>query len=141
MDVFRRLSARAVPSGKTTELTVAHEAAWYGRHTHLMIEMQGGTVGGRGGSRSGAPCVPCTAVVRDFETYFHGTLCGQIRDSRLPSNCHQRSQIQANASKRTQQTEASIQLILLGIVRERFPALEEISITNRLLYHRATSAR
>ena len=120
---------------KTTEFTVAYEAAWYGRHTHLMIEMQGGTVGGRGGSRSGAPCVPCTAVVRDFETYFHGTLCGQIRDSRLPSNCHQRSQIQANASKRTQQTEASIQLILLGIVRERFPALEEILITNRLLYH------
>ena len=24
---------------------MAHEAAWYGRHTHLMIEMQGGTVG------------------------------------------------------------------------------------------------
>ena len=114
---------------------MAHEAAWYGRHTHLIIEMQGRTVGRRGGSRNGAPCVPCTAVVRDFETYFHGTLCGQIRDSRLPSNCHQRPQIQANASKRTQQTEASIQLILLGIVRERFPALEGILITNRLLYH------
>src|SRR5260370_42603546 len=97
--------------------------------------MQGRTVGGRAGSRNGAACVHWTAVVREFETYFHGTLCGQIRDSRLPSNCHQRSQMQANASKRTQQTEASIQLILVGIVRKRVPALEEILITNRLPYH------
>jgi len=55
--------------------------------------------------------------------------------SGLPSNCHQRTQIDANADKRTQQTEAAILLISLGKVRERFPAFGEISITNRLLYH------
>jgi len=34
-----------------------------------------------------------------------------------------------------QPIEAAIQLIPLGKVRKRFPALGEISITNRLLYH------
>jgi len=42
--------------------------------------------------------------------------------------------------KQMQANELSRQMrpsnwILLGIVRERFPALGEISITNRLLYH------
>ncbi len=49
-------------------------------------------------------------------------------------DCHQRSQIQANAGKRTQQTEAAIQLISLATVRGRFLGLAEISIT-KLLYH------
>jgi len=108
------------------EFTAAREAAWYRHHTHLVIEMQEGRVGG-------SAC-PVTAVVRDFETYFR-TPYGQIRDSGLPSNCHQRSQIQANASKRSQQTEAAIQLISFGKVRERFLPLGGIWITNRLLYH------
>ena len=48
-------------------------------------------------------------------------------------DCHQRSQIQANAGKRPQQTEAAIQLISLATVRGRFLVLAEVSITNRLL--------
>ncbi len=66
---------------------------------------------------------------------FTETLCGQIRDSGLPSNCHQRSQIQANAGRRTLQTGAPIQLISLGKVREHFLPLSGSSITNRLFYH------
>jgi hypothetical protein len=64
-----------------------------------------------------------------------GRIKRAIPDPGLPSNCHQRSQIQASAGKRTQQTEAVIRLISLGKVRERFAALGEILITNRLLYH------
>ena len=54
-------------------------------------------------------------------------------------DCHQTAingpkfkQMQANGLSR--QRRPSI-LILLGIVREHFPALEEILITNRLIYH------
>ena len=111
MDLFRCLSAGAAAKRKTTEFTAAREAAWY--HV-LALSWQW------------------------FETsrpIFTGTLCGQIRDSGLPSNCHQRSQIQANAGKRSRQTEGAIQLISLGRVRERFAALGTTSITNRLLYH------
>jgi hypothetical protein len=83
------------------------------------------------GLETAPPACPVWQWFEISRPIFKGTLCGQIRDSRLPSNCHQRSQIQANASKRTQQTGAAIPLISLGKVRERFAALGTASITNR----------
>src|SRR6266403_1610519 len=131
MDVFRRLSAGAVPSGRQPSVPCTREAAWYGRHTHLMIEMQGGTVADVAGLETAPPASP----VRQWFEISRLIFTGRCADKFEILDCHQRSQIQANASKRTQQTEASIQLILLGIVRERFAALGATLITNLLLYH------
>ena len=53
---------------------MAHEAARYGRDTHLMIEMQRATVGGRGGSRDRAPaCIVRQGCARDAGTWFKDT--------------------------------------------------------------------
>src|SRR5882762_1186727 len=86
MDVFRCLSAGAVAKRKTTEFTAAREAAWYRHHTHLVIEMWEGTVGGRGGSRNRAPGWPCHGSGSRLRDLFSR---GRCADKFEILDCHQ----------------------------------------------------
>ena len=68
------------------EFTAAREAAWYRHHTHLVIEMWEGTVGGRGGSRNRAPGWPCHGSGSRLRDLFSR---GRCADKFEILDCHQ----------------------------------------------------
>jgi len=116
------------------EFTVAHEAAWYGRHTHLMMKCREGRLADVAGLETAPPACP----VRQWFEISRPIFTGRCADKFEILDCHQTAINGPNSSKckQTDSADRSVHPIdLLGIVRERFPALEGILITNRLLYH------